>query len=483
MQINQCYATINAVNKQIWGENAVAVNDLSGLISLGQQFSGDLAGADKFLGKLVDRIGKTVIRRLDLELDYPGLYMDSFSFGAILQKISTNPIDAVRSSEYDVGSNDFSPTFANVVKNNNVHVSYFTDMDTFSFVTTIPHNLFFTAFTSESAMSNFIDSLISSMSDSVTLSVNDWARTAVNNFMAEKIISGNGVINLLTEYNTAYGLTGNDALTAEKAMHDKEFARFASQEIRKYVKYLSQPSTLYNMGGADGSPIVRTTTRDNMHIFFLTNLVCLFDSTILSESFRDLYDLPYYNEVAYWQGNHSASGDNTFAVNSSINITPSSQNSVETVGNRYSIEQSGIVALLADRQAIAIGINKRRTASFNNDIDDYTNYKTAISQQMINDTSENGILFIVSDTAPVTPGITLDKSTLTFANSSADSKSLTATTMPADATVTWKTSKASIATVSDGTVSPAGAGSCKITAEITVGGTKYTAECDVTVGS
>lgn len=480
MKINQIYALINDINKQMWGNDAVETHNLAGLISLGEQFSGDLVGADKFLGKLVDRIGKTVIRTLDLEIDFPSLYRDSFEFGAMLQKITVNPMNAIETSEWKVGDVDFVPTFSNVVKHDDVHVKYFTGANTFKFFTTIPDDLFFTAFTSEANMMNFIDAIIGSMTDSITISVNNWSRTTVNNFIAEKILAGNGVINLLAEYNKLLG-SGNE-ITAETAMHDKEFARFASQVIRNYVKYLGQPSSLYNVGGSNGAPIIRATQRDNMHVMFLTNLKSLFDAYLLSDSYRDLYDIPNFTEVAYWQGNNGDDGDiNTFETNSTIDVTPSSQESVTTVGNRYSITQSGVVAVLADRQAIAIGINKRRAGSFRNDIDGYTNYSNSITQQNICDLSENGIIFLVADEV-ATPAISLDKSTLTFASSVADSQALTATTVPDDATVTWKTSKASVATVSDGTVSPAGTGSCTITAEITVGGTKYTATCDVTVG-
>ena len=479
MKINQIYALINDINKQMWGNDAVDTHDLAGLISLGKQFSGDLVGADKFLGKLVDRIGKTVIRTLDLELDFPSLYRDSFEFGAMLQKITVNPMNAIATSEWKVGDNDFVPTFANVVKHDDIHVTYFTGANTFKFFTTIPDDQFFTAFTSESNMMLFIDAIIDSMSKSVTMSVNNWSRTTVNNFIAEKIISGNGVINLLAEYNALLG-SGNE-ITANAAMHDKEFARFASQVIRNYVKYLGQPSSLYNVGGANGEPIERATQRDNMHVMFLTNLKSLFDAYLLSDSYKDLYDIPNFTEVAYWQGNKGADGINTFATNSTIDVTPSSQESVAVVGNRYSITQSGVVAVLADRQAIAIGIEKYRAGSFRNDIDAYTNYSNSITEQNICDLSENGIIFLVSDEV-ATPAISLDKSTLTFANSSSDNKTITATTMPSDATVTWKTSKSAVATVSDGVVSPAGTGECTITAEITVGGTKYTATCGVTVG-
>lgn len=482
MQINQSYEMINATNHQIYGDAAVDVNDLSGLISLGKQFSGDIVGADKFIGKLVDRIGKTILRTLDLELDYPSLYTESFTFGAMLQKININPIDAIRSSEYDIGENNFTPTFADIHKYDNVHVAYFTDMDTFKFVTTIPHNLFFTAFQSESGMVNFLDGLIESMTNSVTISVNNFSRQAVNNFIAEKILAGNGIVDLVGDYNKAYGLSGDDAKDAAACRVDKEFWRYTSTVVRKWIAYLSQPSTLYNTG-INGNPIVRTTQRDNMHVFFLADTAAAFDAYLLSDSYKDLFGLPYYNEVAFWQGNKAADGAiNDYDTNSSIDIIPSSQKSVTLAANRYAVKQDGVAIVLADRQAIFMTINKLRSSSFNNDLDDYTNYGTTVSQTWCNDLSENGVIFLITDSI-VTPGITLDESTLTFASSAADPKSLVATTMPKDAVVTWKTSKAAVATVSDGTVTPAGAGDCTITAEITVGGTKYSATCSVTVGS
>ena len=477
MKVNQIYSLLNDINAQMFGEDAIQVKDLSGIISMGQSIVGNGTETDLFLGKLVDRIGKTVIRTLDLELEFPTLYMDSFEFGAILQKITVQPFDAIQASEYKIGEDGFTPTYDAVMKNAKVLVRYFTDGTTWKFQTSIPDDLFSTAFTSESMMSQFLDAVIGAMTDSMTMAINNMSRTAVNNFIAEKIISGSGVVNLLEMYNTAY----NTQINAATAMHTKEFYRFASTIIRKYVRYLKEPSTLYNVGDGDGNGVVRATARDNMHVLMLTDFVAGIDAWLLSDSYKDLYDMPLFTEVSYWQGNNdSVNGINSFAGNSSINIVPSSQKSVETAGNRYAINQSGIVCVLADRQAIAVGLNKRRAGSFYNSIDAYSNISSTAMIQYINDMTENGVVFVVADSV-VTPSLTLDKSELTFANSSAADQTITATTTPDDATVTWKTSKAAVATVSGGVVSAAGSGSCTISAEITVGGVKYTQTVAVTV--
>ena len=56
MNINQSYAVINAVNSQLWGEEAIQVTDLTGLVSLGNTVMSSNTSVDKYLGVLADRM-------------------------------------------------------------------------------------------------------------------------------------------------------------------------------------------------------------------------------------------------------------------------------------------------------------------------------------------------------------------------------------------------------------------------------------------
>ena len=146
------------------------------------------------------------------------------------------------------------------------------------------------------------------------------------------------------------------------------------------------------MGDNNGGAVLRATARDNMHVLMLTDLVALFDAYLLSDSYRDVFDLPNFNEVAYWQGNKGASSINDFATNSAIKVTPSSEAGKQSPTD---VEQSGIVCALIDRQGVAVGLNKRRAGSFYNSIDAYSNVSSTATMQYINDMSENGIIFVV----------------------------------------------------------------------------------------
>lgn len=398
MKPTQIYSLLNDINGQMFGSDAIAVNDLSGIISMGRSIVGNANNTDAFLGKLVDRIGKTVIRTLDLELDFPALYMDTFEFGAVLQKINVNPFDAIENVAEEVGDVGFTPSLLDVHKPD-IFVRYFSDSTTAKWQVTIPDTMFMSAFDSEERMSQFIDAIIKAMTDSVTISINNMSRTAINNFIAEKFKASNNCINLLTGYNAIAATP----ITAAKCMYDREFLRYAVNEIRKYIKYLSQPSVLYNMGDGSGGTVVRTTARDNMHVLCLTNFVAAVEAYLQNGDqvmHNEFLTLPGYTEVAYWQGNKGATATNDFDTNSTIKVTPSSEAGAQSPTD---VEKSGIIAVLADRQAIAVGISRRHTGTFYNSIDQYSNMSMSFVEQWINDTSENGVIFYVEDSNSVNP--------------------------------------------------------------------------------
>ena len=370
MKPKQMYSIVNLVNKQMWGKEAVQVTDLAGLISLGQSLSLDENDSDAYLGALVDRIGKTRVRTLDLVLQFPELFRDSFTFGAILQKVSVNPYDAIQNSDYNVGNDNFTPTLLDAPRKPSINVTYFKGAQTWAYRVEVPNDLFFSAFTNEGAMVNFLDAILKALTDSMTMAINNMSRT--------------GVVNLLTLYNAT--IPEADAITAAESITNKDFLRFAGMTMRNYIKYLEMPTSMYNTAG-----YVRATRRDNLNAYFLTDFVSAFETYYNSEVFHnEIVKLPGFREVTCWQGSNSIASGTTlkdapdFATNSTINVIPSSEESKE-VAERVAINQ------------VAVGLDKRRTGKFYNPMDDITSTKTSALIQYINDTTENAVIFITAD--------------------------------------------------------------------------------------
>lgn len=379
MKINQIYTLINSVARQMWGEDAITVTDLTGLISMGKSVINSSTDRDLFLNTLVDRIGKTVIRTLDLELDFPNLMVNEFEWGAIIQKINVQPVMAKANKSVQITEEGFTPNQfdIDVVE---VSQTFFTDANTWEFDYTIPDKLLNSAFTSEAGLASFISAIMSAVSDSMTMALNNMAYMAIDNFVAEKIKGNNGIVNILALYNAQFP---NATETQASCITSKEFARYASMVMNNYVKYLSKPSKLYNMGG-----MVRATARDNLHILISADWASAFDSYLSSDTWHnDLVSLPNYKEFVTLQGTGTTSPN--WIDNTSINIVPSS--------GGEAIEQTGIIGIFADRQAIAYGYTDMYSGTDRNNRNRYTNFTYSCVKQFLNDVSENGICFIVAD--------------------------------------------------------------------------------------
>lgn len=380
MNVNQVYGIVNSIVSQMNGTNALAVTDFTGLVSTGKTIISSDTAKDKFLNVLADRIGKTVIRTLDLSVEFPKLLMEDFEFGAILQKINVRLFPAKRNTSWDIGDNNYTPDqFA--INKPSVTQTFFTDADTWSYDVTIPDTMLKTAFTSAEAMASFLTGIMDALEKSMIEGINAMAHVCITNFIGEKIHANNAVVNLLAEYKAK---TGDNTLTAETCKYNERFLKFASMLIDNYIGYLEKPKTIFNIAGEK-----RATFRDNMHVMLLNDFVNA-SKVFMSAStwHKDLVALPNYVGVDSWQAT-SDGADGVVDANDAINIVTSSG---------ATVEQAGIVGFLADRQAIAVGLSDRYTATDRNNHDRYTNYTSGATMQYINDLSENGVVFIIADT-------------------------------------------------------------------------------------
>lgn len=390
MKVNQIYSLINSVSAQVWGTAAPTVQNLAGIISLGEKVGANgiwNAESDKFLGALVDRIGKTVIRTLDSRLDFPNLIKESFEFGAVLQKIDVQPIEATNDNSWNIGANDFTSNYLSVYKPT-VDSTLFSGINTWTVKTTITDKLFSSAFTSEAGMTSFINAVMDSMTNSLDAQFNKVSHLAICNFIAEKKKNSNGIINLVTMYNTEMGYTSESAgyqPVGKSALYNKDFMKYASYVINNYVSYMRDDSTFYNVGSK-----IRATSRDNMHVIMLRAFASASASYLESDTYHnELVKLPLYDEVNYWQYN---AGED-FDYKSGVVIIPSSEEgqdspTTQTIGN--------VVCVLLDRMAVGTTVSERWSATDRFNSERRTNITMGCNIGYFNDLSENGIIITLN---------------------------------------------------------------------------------------
>ena len=380
MTINQIYQLLNDTAQECFGAQAVATLDIKDLVALRDTvFS---AGSDLFLNTLVDRIGKTVLRTLDFTATFPKFLMEEYEYGCILQKINVDVMPAQEARYANLGSAGFQPeVHMYKVDKPRVFQDFFHNgINAWEIDVTIPDTLYKSAFENAQAMAAFINGIFDTMSTSMNIQLENDTRIALLGFIGEKVKASNGVVDLLSLYNT---VAATPITTADSAMCDKEFLRFAGKIMRNYIEYMKKPSVLYNMASR-----IRATRRDNMHVLMLTEFASATATYLESDTFHnELVKLPYYQEVEYWQGTGATAPN--FADCSSIDIKIPSDGTA--------VQQAGIVAVFMDREAVGTGIFDRFSAADRSNRLRFTNYTEGATIQSFADTSENGVIFVVVD--------------------------------------------------------------------------------------
>lgn len=377
--VNQIFNVVNDVAKQTFGEKATSVVDTSTLVALGDVVLKSDENTEMFTNTLVDRIGKTVFSTRAYTTDNAeGMVREPFEYGCILQKIYVDLPDAKENNSWDIGKGNYTPTFAPVIKPT-LKQKLFNKQTTWEIDVTIPDFMLRTAFTSATEMAVLIDAIFNSMENMMQIALENNKNLTRANFIASKLHSKKpcGAINLLHLYNTLTSQT----LTVDACMRDLGFLKWSTQQINLWAKRLSKMSTLFNDEGYK-----RFTPQSDL----IVNVLQDYDSAINSYLQSDTYHNEMtkiagsYSTVPYWQG----SGLNyTFEETSKIDVK---------IDETTTITESGIIAVLYDRDAMGVTITERRGTTQRNNKDEYTDYFNKATYGYFNDLSENGIVFYVA---------------------------------------------------------------------------------------
>lgn len=380
--VNQIYLMVNDAASDALGEKAITAKDTASFVALGDKVLSSDTDKEQFYKALVDRIGRTVIAVRSYSAKKRSVKRDELDWGLIYQKISYKKRDAVENPSWatETQANPFD-----VEIQTEAVQKLFAVMSTYSFEDSIPDGQLFTAFTSASAMGAFISGIYVNMDNYMQLAEENLNDLAVDTYMAGALIKGKAPQkrNLLTEYNTA----NDTALTAEQALKNADFLKFAGREIKTAIGNMTRMSTIFN---AEGFP--RHTPKDKLVVEVLGQFASAMSTYLESDTYhKELVALPNYEEVTYWQ----APGESfAFEDVSKINIT--NAHLATTSNEEGTIEQSGIVAFIHDYDAVASVIYRHRRNSIYNPRAERLNIFDKAEQGYAVDLSENGVVFMIA---------------------------------------------------------------------------------------
>lgn len=381
MDVKQIYEIMNTVTNETIGKSDLVNEDLSNIVDVGKEIF-DTTSVDNYVKTLVDRIAKVVFVNRPYSGKVPSVLMDSWDYGAVVEKITAEMPNASENETWELENGKeykqdifYKPT---------VSAKFFNNKVTFEIDMSFTEIQIRSSFASATEINSFISMIMNAVEKSFTVKVDGLIMRTINSMIAETIhadTTGVKAVNLLTEYNTKFGTT----LTADKAITNSEFIRYASMVMALYIDRMGSLSTLYNIGGKD-----RFTPSDMLHVVMLSDFKAAANSYLQSDTFHNEFTaLPNAETVPYWQGSGTKYD---FASTSKINVKLASDNT-------KTVEQGGIIAIMFDREALGVtNMNKRVTTNYNAKAEFYSNFYK-MDCGAFNDLNENFVVFYVSDVA------------------------------------------------------------------------------------
>ena len=412
MKINQVYEFVNDIYAQATGKNGVTTADAAGLVSIGKDVLSSEANTENFFGTLVDRIAKSKISNRPYNARVKSLLMDTFQFGAVLQKIYVAPTEAKESAHWDVTDGEKSQIY--IVKPT-VSQKLFSGLTTWELDTAIPDTQARSAFTSAEEMAALISAIDTALNNSMNIDLEAMASTVYATMIANRIIYEKDpdsvrvgtnsnkkqvVVDLRKGYNTYYGLASGDTgylATAADCKRTPEFYRYASLTIKKFKNWMNSMSTLYNVPTvtSDGKEFdyYRFTDDTNLNLTIVEDFAADFQAHLQSEVFHNEFTaLPNYTEVPYWQGSGIANEDTR-----KISITVESAYNENGDVKKYTVTQDGVVAILADVDSMGMTLDNQRIRSVYDNRHEVTAQYAKADKGYFVDPTENCVVFLVCD--------------------------------------------------------------------------------------
>ena len=385
MKVEQIYSLMNTVTGEVLGKADIVKEDLSNVVDVGTEIFNQTS-VDNYVKSLVNHIGKVIFVNRPYAGNAPSVLMDGWEFGSVLEKIQADIPEAVENESWNLV--DKQEYKQDIFYKPSVSAKFFNKRVTFEVAMSFTDKQVKESFSSAEQLNGFLSMLYNSVEKSMSIKIDSLIMRTINNMIAETIKSdyagsltdltqksGVKAVNLLYLYNHKYTKT----LTAEQAITDSDFIRFASYTISLYKDRLSKISTLFNVGGKE-----RFTAGDYLHTILLSDFVSACDVFLQSNTFnKEMVALPKAERVPYWQGSGT---DYSFAKTSDINVTCASGEDIAV---------SGVIGVMFDRDSLGVSnLNRRVTTNYNAKAEFYNNYYK-FDAGYFNDLNENFVVFFM----------------------------------------------------------------------------------------
>lgn len=396
---NQCATLLNEAYAQTVGSDTIDTLTLEAIVDRGND--PDVVGSqENFTKSLINvMVGRWYTDPAYRSKRNDPYFMTAEEYGAIMSFVSVEVPDVQASHAWkDITSGSTTA---------GVYTLYLPIVDERVYGKTISYELpiaitgeqWDTAFHNASELQAFVNYIFVVVDNKLAKHQENMTMINRANFIAQKIAYANSVgatgvhvVDLVKSFCESSGRASD--MTVEEFLHDREALNWAMSELIFYKEMIGEMSVLFNTEGKE-----RHVPDDRLVIETLAR----FDQAVAAVAESDTYhnEIVRLNEhytVPSWQALADSTDALSFDATSSIDVelTPTAGTTpAETV------QQSGIVAFMCDKWALAKCLFKKRVAAKVFEPENITQYFYQFRQSLMNNLTLSAIVFVLEDwTAP-----------------------------------------------------------------------------------
>lgn len=382
MEVTQIKDIVNQTTAEVTGTEAISDIDLNEVVENGAEVLESDKLIDNYVRTLVDHIGKVVFVNRPYTGSTPSVMMDSWEYGAILEKIQYEGVpEAEDNDSWDLqDGHSYDP---NVFYKPEVSAKFYSERRTFDVPMSFAQRQVKSAFSSASQLQAFFAMIETAISNGMTVKMDSLVQLTLANAIAtvynNRVTKPVQYVDLVARYTTA---TGDTTVTPENALIMPEFTRWASMEMKRILERMKKFTTLFNIGGK-----YRHTPSDRLHLILHSDFTAAAEAYLYSDTYHNEYvKLPKAEEVAFWQGSGTGFG---WEDTSKIIVTPR--------GSETSVTVNNVVGIAFDRDALGVTNLDRRVTTNWNPKGEFTNNWYKFDAGYFNDFNENVVVFTLGE--------------------------------------------------------------------------------------
>lgn len=397
LNFEQVSTVLTSIVNQATGQAVLTPTDTGSFVSVGQLAL--RADRDAVMQAISNVVTRTIFSIRPYSAKMTGLMMDTFRWGNVMRKLSIadnawqdDPAYAWPAL-WDAGQTPPSGNGQSIdpwtIKKPDILQTNFYGASVYFDEMTIFEDQLETAFTGPEQLGSFLSLIMTNLSDRMEQSNEGLRRGLVANAIASIIDENNAdrIVHLLTEYNTATGLT----LTTTTVYQPANFAPFMKwvySRIAAISALMTERSEKFQTV-VTAKHVMRHTPYQDQRVYMYAPARFDIDARVLADTFHDNY-LRYADveTVNYWQ---------SIGTPDSINITPAYTDTSGVVFSPLTaVSQANVFGIIFDRDAMGMTTLDNRVLSTPlNTKGLYRNLHIHSKRRVVMDNTEKMVVFLL----------------------------------------------------------------------------------------